>query len=98
MIGRGPMTPRRRALLAVLLLVLAWLGWSWWAGMAITAGLDKTQMDWDGNGIVSGDELWQSVYAVSVVDSQDGTRSCRQFVWRRSGEVIRVECRTTLAP
>ena len=96
MIGRGHFTPRRRALLAVMFLLLAWLGWSWWAGMAITAGLEKEQMDWDGDRVVTGTELWQAVHSVVVVDSQEGARHCRQFSWRRSGEVIRVDCRTQL--
>jgi len=98
MLRRAPFSPRRRALLLLVLLALGWLGWSWWAGMAITAGLDRAQMDWNGDGVTSGEELWQAVHAVSVSERSQGNRHCREFRWRRSGEVIRVDCRTEFAP
>ena len=76
------------------MLLLGWLGWSWWAGLAITAGLDRAQMDWNGDGVASTAELWQAFHAVTVSRSADGDRQCTTFSWRRSGEVIRVDCRT----
>lgn len=94
MLRRGAFSPRRRALLLLVLLLLGWLGWSWWAGMAITAGLERTQMDWNGDGVVTGEEIWQAVHAVTVRRTQDGDRHCTQYSWWRSGEVIRVDCRT----
>lgn len=41
MILRGRFTPRRRALLVLVLLALGWLGWAWYAGIAITRGVEK---------------------------------------------------------
>ncbi|MCD7098652.1 EF-hand domain-containing protein [Stenotrophomonas sp. MMGLT7] len=94
MILRGPLSGRRRVLLVILLLVLAWLAYAWFAGMAITRGVEMRDMDWDGDGTVSRTELAQAFYAVVVEESQQGSRHCRTFKWRRSGEQIRVDCRT----
>ncbi|MCL7713321.1 EF-hand domain-containing protein [Stenotrophomonas mori] len=94
MILRGRFTPRRRALLVLVLLALGWLGWAWYAGIAITRGVEKEQMDWNGDGQVSREEFLQAFYAVKVVDAQDGRRHCRSFIWRRSGEEFRRDCRT----
>jgi len=94
MLRGGPFTLRRRILLALLLLVVALLGWSAWMGMAITQGLEQRQMDWNGDGVTTGEEIWQAVHAVRVENSTEGQRQCQTFLWWRSGEVIRVECRT----
>ncbi len=40
MILRGKFSPRRKALLALVLIVLAWLGYAWYANIAITRGID----------------------------------------------------------
>jgi hypothetical protein len=98
MILRGKFSPRRKALLALVLIVLAWLGYAWYANIAITQGIEQKDMDWNGDGTVSRDEIIQSFYAVSVNDSQDGSRHCRTFVWRGTGEQIRVDCRTEFKP
>ena len=92
MILRGRFTPRRKALLALVLLALAWLGW--YSGVAITQGVEKEQMDWNGDGQVSRDEFLQAFYAVKVQDSEEGSRHCRSFIWRSSGEEFRRDCRT----
>ena len=55
-------------------------------------------MDWNGDGTVSRDEIIESFYAVAVNDSRDGNRHCRTFVWRSTGEQIRVDCRTEFKP
>ena len=94
MILKGRFTPRRRALLGLVLLALAWLGWGWYSGVAITQGVEKEQMDWNGDGQVSRDEFLQAFYAVQVKDSVEGERQCRSFVWRKSGEEFRRDCRT----
>ncbi len=94
MILRGRFTRRRKALLVLVLIVLAWLGYAWYAGIAITQGIEQKDMDWNGDGTVTRDEILQSFYAVGVTETQDGNRHCRTFVWRRSGEQIRVDCRT----
>lgn len=82
MILRGKFSPRRKALLALVLIVLAWLGYAWYANIAITQGIEQKDMDWNGDGTVTRDEIIESFYAVAVNDSQDGNRHCRTFVWR----------------
>lgn len=96
MILKGRFSPRRRALLALVLLALAWLGWGWYSGVAITQGVEveKEQMDWNGDGQISSDEFLQAFYAVQVKDSEEGDRHCRSFIWRSSGEEFRRDCRT----
>ena len=89
MILRGKFSPRRKALLALVLIVLAWLGYAWYANIAITQGIEQKDMDWNGDGTVTRDEIIESFYAVAVNDSQDGNRHCRTFVWRSTGEQIR---------
>ena len=94
MILKGPFSPRRRALLALVLLALGWLVWAWYQGIAITRNVDKEQMDWNGDGQVSSDEFFQAFYAVRVQDTQEGNRHCRSFIWRGSGEEFRRDCKT----
>ena len=36
----------------------------------------------------------QSIYAVTASRERQGPRECTTFRWYRSGEVIRVDCRT----
>jgi len=94
MILRGRFTPRRKVLLGVVVLILAWLAWAGWAGMAITQGVEFKDMDWNGDGTATRDEIAQSFYAVAVKTTVDGHRKCSTFYWRGSGEQIRVDCRT----
>lgn len=98
MILRGKFSRRRKALLVLVLIVLAWLGYAWYANIAITKGIEQKDMDWNGDGTVTRDEIIQSFYAVAVNDSQDGNRHCRTFVRRSTDEQIRVDCRTEFAP
>ncbi len=94
MILRGRFTRRRKALLVLVLIVLAWLGYAWFAGIAVTRGIEQKDMDWNGDGTVTREEILQSFHAVGVSDSKEGNRECRTFVWRSTGEQIRVDCRT----
>jgi len=94
MILRGQFTRRRKALLILVLVVLGWLGYAWYAGIAITQGLEQQDMDWDGDGTVSRTEVLQSFYAVGVKTTEEGNRHCKAFYWRRTAEQIRVDCRT----
>ena len=98
MILRGRFSPRRKALAVVVLLILAWLGYASWAGMAITQGVEFKDMDWNGDGTATREEIAQSFYAVGVRKSVDGNRHCSTFYWRGSGEQIRVDCRTEFSP
>ena len=98
MILRGRFTTRRKVLAAVMLLILAVLGYAWQAGMAITQGLETRDMDWNGDGTTSRSEIAQAFYAVTVKKSVDGQRHCNSFYWRSSGEQMRVDCKTVFAP
>ena len=94
MILRGPLTPRRKVLLGVLAVLLLGIGWLYWDGAAITAGLPARDMDWNGDGTVTGTEIAQAFYAVTATREREGNRECTTFRWQRSGEAIRVDCRT----
>ncbi|QNR98216.1 EF-hand domain-containing protein [Stenotrophomonas sp. 169] len=94
MILRGKFTRRRKALLALVLLMLAYLAYAWFAGLAITKGVEQKDMDWNADGTVTRDEILQAFYAVGVSETKEGNRECRTFLWRKSGEQIRVDCRT----
>lgn len=94
MILRGPLTPRRKVLLGVLVALLLGVGWLYWDGAAITAGLQAKDMDWNGDGTVSQQEMLEAVYAVRVTREQDGNRTCTNFLRRGSEKPFRVDCRT----
>lgn len=94
MILHGRFTPRRKVLLAVVVLILGWLAWAGWAGMAITQGVEFKDMDWNGDGTATRAEIAQSFYAVAAKTTVEGHRKCSTFYWRGSGEQIRVDCRT----
>jgi hypothetical protein len=89
---------RRRALLTlvvVALLAVAWMGWIDAAGLS---GISTQDMDWDGDGRVSGQEIAQAYYAVVADKTTEGNRTCTRLRWRGSGKEIRVQCRTELHP
>lgn len=98
MILRGRFTARRKALAGIMLVILAWLAYAWYAGMAITQGVELRDMDWNGDGVASRSEIAQSLYAVAVKKTVEGNRQCSTFYWRGSGEQIRVDCRTVFKP
>lgn len=95
MILSGRFSRRRKVLLAVVILIVAWIGYAWYAGIAITQGIEQRDMDWNGDGQVSRSEIAQAFYAVGVTRTQNGPRQCSTFYWRDSGTQIRVDCRTT---
>lgn len=94
MILRGPLTARRKVLLGVLVALMLGVGWLYWDGAAITAGLQAKDMDWNGDGTVSQQEMLEAVYAVRVTREQDGNRTCTHFLRRGSEKPFRVDCRT----
>ncbi len=94
MLLRGKLTPRRRILLAAIVLLLALLGLASWQGMAITRGVETRDMDWNADGTVSRGEILQAFYAVTATRERTGERECTTFTWYRSGESIRVDCQT----
>jgi hypothetical protein len=94
MLLRGKLTPRRKLLLGLLALLLLAIAWAGWTGMAVTHGIQTRDMDWDGDGTVSRTEIAQAFYAVAATRTREGQRECTTFRWYRSGETIRVDCRT----
>ncbi len=94
MILRGRFTRRRKALLVLVLIVLAWLGYAWYAGIAITQGIQQEDMDWNADGTVSRTEVFQSFYAVGVEKKVEGNRHCSTYYWRDTRQQIRVDCKT----
>jgi hypothetical protein len=101
LLHRSATLPLRRKLLFLMLaLLVAFSGYAWYAGLAFTAGIATTDMDWDNDGRVTSREMLQSWYAVTVRRTHEGARECNSFHWRgREGEApIRVDCRTTFAP
>ncbi|AKC87619.1 hypothetical protein [Pseudoxanthomonas suwonensis] len=94
MLLKGKLTPRRKLLLGILAALLLAIGWASWAGMAATRGIETREMDWNQDGTVSRGEIAQAFYAVAATRTREGARECTTFRWYRSGEVIRVDCRT----
>ena len=97
MLLRGRLTRRRKILLGLLAVLLLAIGWAGWAGMAATRGVETADMDWNGDGQVGRGEIAQAFYAVVAEKRRDGQRECTTFRWYRSGEAIRVDCRTVFA-
>ncbi len=93
----GRFSARRKVVAGLLVLLVAYLGYAFYVGLAFTTGIPNSDMDWDGNGVVTGNEIAQSWYAVAVTKTREGRRECSEFHWRSSGESIRVDCRTTMS-
>lgn len=96
---RAGITARRKLLFAIVAVALLYLAWAWHARLAFTAGIAGEQMDWNGDGQVTEQEMLQSWYAVSVRSTREGRRECHAFYWRgqEAGEPIRVDCRTSFS-
>lgn len=91
------LSPRRKALLALMALMLAGVAWLHFTGAAGISGMETREMDWDGDGTVTQQEILQAFHAVSVTRTQEGTRNCRAYRWRSDGRPIRVDCVTEIA-
>ncbi len=94
---RARFSPRRKALLAFFVLLLAALAYLHFTGAAGTSGITNKDMDWNGDGKVTEQEIIQAFYAVVVEKHTEGRRECRSYAWRSDGTSIRVDCRTTVA-
>lgn len=77
--------------MAVLLLALGWLQGT---GAAALSGMSPKDMDWDEDGELSRGDILRGVFSVVAVRRVEGNRSCVEYRWRRSGDIIRMECRT----
>ncbi|BDU17680.1 EF-hand domain-containing protein [Lysobacter auxotrophicus] len=99
---RAPFTARRMATLGFFVTLLIVVGWLHFTGAAATRGIERKDMDWNGDGNVTMREMLQSFYAVTVTTTittgQGGTRECRSFAFRGSEKTLRVDCRTVVQP
>lgn len=91
------LSSRRKALLALIVLMLAGVAWLHFTGAAGISGMETREMDWNGDGTVTQQEILQAFHAVSVTRTQEGARTCRAYQWRRDGRPIRVDCVTEVA-
>ena len=98
MLLKGKLTPRRKLLLAILAVLLLAVAWAGWAGMAVTRGVETRDMDWNGDGTVTQGEIAQAVFTVVVEQKQDGNRQCNAFAWRNGSGTIRMDCKTVFQP
>lgn len=89
---------RRKALLGLVVIALAVIGWLQYIGAAGISGIPTKDMDWNADGTVTQQEILQSFYAVVVKKTHEGQRECSSYYWRKDQVSIRVECRTVMAP
>ena len=95
---RAPFTARRMATLGFFVTLLIVVGWLHFTGAAATHGIERKDMDWNGDGNVTMREMLQSFYAVTVTTTKEGARECRTFAFRGSDKSLRVDCRTVFEP
>ena len=95
---RKRFTTRRKALLGLVLIALAVVAWLSYIGAAGISGIATKDMDWDGDGTVTRQEILQAFHAVAVTKTSEGQRECAAYYWRSDKRPIRVDCRTTMAP
>lgn len=94
---RKRFSTRRKALLALVLVTLALVAWLGYIGAAGVSGIATKDMDWDGDGTVTRQEILQAFHAVVVTKTSEGQRECAAYHWRADKRPIRVDCRTTMA-
>lgn len=95
---RKTFSTRRKALLGLVAIALALVAWLHFTGAAGISGISTKDMDWNGDGSVTQQEILQAFHAVGVRKTREGQRECSSYYWRKDQRSIRVECRTTLAP
>ena len=97
--SRLPLSPRRKVLLATVLLVLVAMTVLRMMGVAGFNGTQPREMDWNDDGIASRAEILQGFSVVGVEETREGPRTCRRYArLGRSEEPFRVECRVVLDP
>jgi len=96
---RWRLSPRRKALLATVLLAMVAMLALRWMGVAGFNGTQPREMDWNDDGVATRTEILQGYTTVGVDETRDGQRTCRRYArLGRGGEPFRVECRVVLAP
>jgi hypothetical protein len=88
---------RRKALIGLVVIALGAIGWLQYIGAAGISGIRTKDMDWNADGTVSQQEIFEAFYAVSVKKTSEGQRECSSYYWRKDQSSIRVECRTVMA-
>ena len=96
--ARKLFSTRRKALLGLVAIALAVVGWLQYIGAAGISGMRIQDMDWDADGTVTQREVFESFHAVAVKKTREGQRECSSYYWRKDQVSIRVECRTVMAP
>ena len=98
--GRPPrprFSPRRRALLAAVVLALAAILALRFLGIAGFNGTQPREMDWNGDGVADQAEIVQGFTIVAVRVRQEGRRTCRSYARLRAPEsALRVDCRVEI--
>ena len=94
---RWLLSTRRKALLGLVLIALGAVGWLAYVGAAGISGMPMEDMDWNADGTVSQQEIFQSFHAVVVKKTVEGRRECSAYQWRGDHRPIRVDCRTSMA-
>ena len=96
--GRRPrFSPRRKALLAMVLALLAAMLVLRFLGVAGFNGTQPNEMDWNGDGVADQAEIVQGFTIVAVRVRQEGRRTCRSYARLRAPEsALRVDCRVEI--
>ena len=94
--ARPRFSTRRKALLGLVVIALGVVGWLQYTGAAGISGMATKDMDWDADGSVSQQEIFQSFHSVSVKKTQEGRRACSAYYWRAEQRPIRLDCRTSM--
>ncbi|WP_202839504.1 EF-hand domain-containing protein [Luteimonas saliphila] len=96
--ARPRFSPRRKALLAFVVLLLAAMLVLRLLGIAGFNGTAPEGMDWNDDGVASRAEIVQGYTVIAVDETREGPRSCRRYVHLRDRETpFRVECRVEFA-
>lgn len=94
MAARARFSPRRKLLLAAMLLLFAAMLVLRLMGVAGFNGTEPRQMDWNDDGVATRDEIVQGYTVVAVSETREGPRTCRHYTrLRERGAPFRVECR-----
>ena len=94
MAARARFSPRRKLLLAAMLLLFAAMLVLRLMGIAGFNGTAPEGMDWNDDGVASRAEILQGYTIIAVDETRDGPRTCRRYVRLRDREApFRVECR-----
>jgi len=94
--ARPRFSTRRKALLGLVAIALGVVGWLQYIGAAGISGMATKDMDWNADGSVSQQEIFQSFHSVSVKKTREGRRECSSYLWRADQRPIRLDCRTSM--